>query len=139
MDYETWRIDPAGAKTVRVTFSYEADTLDNAMSWTKPDFVLFNGTNLFLYPEGRGLNFPATVTVHTSPHWLVATGMAPGPTPGSFTAPTYHDLVDMPFFVGTLRSRQRASRRPMGAVRELSGGQRGAGRGARPCSRSWGR
>ena len=100
VDYETWRIETGGAKTVQVTFSYDADSLDNAMSWTRPDFVLFNGTNLFLYPAGRGLNFAATVNVHTSPSWLVATGMAPGPTPGSYTAPTYHDLVDMPFFIG---------------------------------------
>jgi predicted metalloprotease with PDZ domain len=100
VDFETWRIETGGAKTVQVTFTYEADSLDNAMSWTRPDFVLFNGTNLFLYPAGRGLNFAATVTVHTSPSWLVTTGMASGPAPGSFTAPTYHDLVDMPFFVG---------------------------------------
>jgi predicted metalloprotease with PDZ domain len=100
VDYETWRIETAGAKSVQITFTYEADSLDNAMSWTRPDFVLLNGTNLFLYPAGRGLNFPATVTVHTSPSWLVATGMAAGSSPGSYTAPTYHDLVDMPFFIG---------------------------------------
>ena len=100
VDYETWRIETGGAKTVQVAFTYEADTLDNAMSWTRPDFVLFNGTNLFLYPSGRGLNFPATVTVHTASGWQVATGMTPGASPGAYTAPTYHDLVDMPFFVG---------------------------------------
>src|SRR5579883_598638 len=76
------------------------DTMDNAMAWTRPDFALFNGTNLFLYPEGRGLNFPATVTIHTTPGWRVATGMTPGPAPDGYMAPTYHDLVDMPFFVG---------------------------------------
>jgi hypothetical protein len=100
VDFETWRIETGGAKTVQIAFTYEADSLDNATSWTRPDFVLFNGTNLFLYPAGRGLNFPATVTVHTSPSWLVTTGMAAGAAPGSFTAPTYHDLVDMPFFIG---------------------------------------
>jgi predicted metalloprotease with PDZ domain len=100
VDYETWRIETGGSKSVRVTFTYEADTLDNAMSWTRPNFALFNGSNLFLYPAGRGLNFPATVAVHTSPSWLVATGMASGSDPGSYSAPTYHDLVDMPFFVG---------------------------------------
>ena len=36
--------------------------LDNAMAWSRPDFAFFNGTNLFLYPEGRGFDFPATVT-----------------------------------------------------------------------------
>jgi predicted metalloprotease with PDZ domain len=100
IDYETWRIEAAGAQTIRVAFTYQADTLDNAMSWTAPDFVMFNGTNLFLYPEGRGLNFPATVAIHTSPGWLVATGMAPAAAPQTYSAPTYHDLVDMPFFIG---------------------------------------
>lgn len=101
VDYETWRIDPAGARSLHVAFTYRADSLDNAMSWAQPNFVLFNGTNLYLYPEGRGLNFGATVTVHAPSGWRIATGMAPVPgSPDSFTAPTYHDLVDMPFFVG---------------------------------------
>jgi predicted metalloprotease with PDZ domain len=99
-DYETWRIEPAGAKSIHVAFTYLADTLDNAMSWTRPDFALFNGTNLFLYPVGRGFNYPATVTLHTSPSWRVATGMTPGGAPNTFTATNYHDLVDEPFFVG---------------------------------------
>src|SRR5579862_5538955 len=124
-DYETWRIDPAGAKSVRVAFSYEADTLDNAMSWTRPDFALFNGTNVFLYPEGRGLGFPSTVTVHTTPGWRIATGMTPvAGTTDTFSAPSYHDVVDMPFFVGRfdLDSEQvadhwvRYASYPMGAV-----------------------
>lgn len=99
-DYETWRIEPAGAKSIRVAFTYEGDSLDNAMTWTRPDFAFFNGTNLFLYPVGRGLQFPGTVTIHAPASWHVATGMAPAAAPNSYTAPTYHDLVDMPFFVG---------------------------------------
>jgi predicted metalloprotease with PDZ domain len=53
LDADTWRIAPAGAKAVTVTFDYRADTLDNAMAWSRDDFAFFNGTNLFLYPEGR--------------------------------------------------------------------------------------
>lgn len=101
-DFDTWRVRTAGAKTVTVSFDYVADTLDNAMAWARPDFLLFNGTNLFLYPEGRSLEFPAVVTVHTRPDWRVVTGMraAGAPAAHSFTAANYHDLVDMPFFVG---------------------------------------
>ena len=36
LDYDTWRIDPAGARTVTVRFDYRADTLDNAMAWAGP-------------------------------------------------------------------------------------------------------
>ncbi|MFI5229305.1 MAG: hypothetical protein ACHQWU_09570, partial [Gemmatimonadales bacterium] len=99
VDYDTWRILPAGARSVRVSFRYVADSLDNAMSWAKPDFLLFNGTNLFLYAEGQPLEFPSTVVVHTDPDWRVVTGMTQV-APRTYTAATYHDLVDMPFFVG---------------------------------------
>ena len=100
-DYETWRIDPAGAKSIRVSFAYHADTLDNAAAVARPDFAMFNGTNLFLYPVGRGLNSPATVVIHAPAGWMTVTGMslAPGAT-DTYAAPTYHDAVDMPFFVG---------------------------------------
>lgn len=103
LDYDTWRVQPAGARAVTVRFDYLADTLDNAMAWSRPDFALFNGTNVLPYPEGRGTSFPATVTVKTEPGWLVATGMqaAPG-QPGSYREGNYHDLVDKPFFVGRM-------------------------------------
>src|SRR5205085_1091517 len=74
-------------------------TFDNAMAWARRDFLLFNGTNLFLYPEGRPLTFGAHVTVHTDQGWRAVTGMhASGEN--SYEASSYHDLVDMPFFVG---------------------------------------
>ena len=100
VDYDTWRIQRGNGRSVRVTFDYVADTLDNAMSWSRPDFLLFNGTNVFLYAEGRSLDFPATVHIETEPTWLIATGMKAGARPRTYTAPNYHDLVDMPFFVG---------------------------------------
>lgn len=98
-DYDTWRVEPAGAKNVTVSFTYGADTLDNAMAWTRRDFLLFNGTNLFMYPEGRPLAFTAGVTVHTESDWRVVTGMH-AERANSYRATNYHDLVDMPFFVG---------------------------------------
>ena len=98
-DPYTWRIQPNGAGHVTVTFSYEADSLDNGASWARRDFLLFNGTNLFLYPAGLSADFAATVTVVTEPEWKVVTGMQ---RTGALTysAQNYHDLVDMPFFVG---------------------------------------
>lgn len=100
LDYDSWRVRPAGSRKVTVSFDYLADTLDNAMSWSRSDFLLFNGTNVFPYPEGRRFDFPATVRIQTESDWRVATGMTPGSAPGSYTASNYHDLVDMPFFVG---------------------------------------
>ena len=100
LDYDTWRINAANGRRVTVTFDVQADTLDNAMAWARPDFALFNGTTVFLYPEGRGFAFAATVRVEAPSGWLVATGMTSAAQPRTYTAPNYHDLVDMPFFVG---------------------------------------
>jgi len=99
VDADTWRVQPNGIGEVTVRFDYLADSLDNANTWARTDFLLFNGTNLFLYPEGRGFDFPAAVTVNTEPDWKIATGMATA-GPHRYAASNYHDLVDMPFFVG---------------------------------------
>jgi predicted metalloprotease with PDZ domain len=100
VDFDTWRVQRGNARAVRVSFDFVADTLDNAMSWARPDFVMFNGTNVFLYPEGRPLDFGSSVRIETEPDWRVATGMTQGGDPRTFTAASYHELVDMPFFVG---------------------------------------
>jgi predicted metalloprotease with PDZ domain len=103
LDFDTWRVQPAGVRSMTVSFDFLADTLDNAMAWAQPDFALFNGTNLFLYPEGRGADFPATVTVRTQPDWRVATGMQAVPRQANtYREANYHDLVDKPFFVGRM-------------------------------------
>jgi predicted metalloprotease with PDZ domain len=99
LDQDTWRVQPQGAGEVTVRFDYQADSLDNANTWSRPDFLLFNGTNLFMYPEGRQFGFPSSVSVTTEPGWKIATGMTQT-GPRRFAASNYHDLVDMPFFVG---------------------------------------
>ena len=99
IDPDTWRIRPRSVGQVTVRFDYLADSLDNANTWARPDFLLFNGTNLFLYAEGRALDFPSSVTVNTEAGWKVVTGMTAAGQ-HRYTAPNYHDLVDMPFFVG---------------------------------------
>ncbi len=99
-DYDTWRVRPTGAGTVDIGFDFLADSLDNAMAWSKPDFLLVNGTNVFPFPEGTGLDFPSRVSVSTTPGWRIVTGLDPDGGPGRFRAGNYHDLVDMPFFIG---------------------------------------
>jgi predicted metalloprotease with PDZ domain len=102
LDYDTWRIDPAGARSVTARFDYRAVTLDNAAAWSQPDFAFVNGTNIFPYPEGRGFEFAASVSVKTQSGWLVATGMEPAGAAGTYRESNYHDLVDKPIFVGRL-------------------------------------
>jgi predicted metalloprotease with PDZ domain len=100
LDQDSWRIRPTGAGRVTVTFEYLADTLDNAMAWTRPDFALFNGTNLFMYPEGLSRDFASTVVIRTEPEFRIATSMTSGGAARTYRSASYHDLVDMPVFVG---------------------------------------
>src|SRR5258706_1114897 len=100
LDFQTWEIKPRAAGPVRVSFNYLADAVDRAVAWTSPNFAFFNGTNVFLYPVGRGFNWPARVAVRTEQSWRVATGMDPAAGVNNFTAANYHDLTDMPFYVG---------------------------------------
>jgi predicted metalloprotease with PDZ domain len=100
VDYQTWEILPKAAGEIKISFRYVANTIDRAVAWTQPDFSFFNGTNLFMYPVGHDFNWGASVTVHTEQGWHVATGMTPSATANTYSAKRYHDLVDMPFFVG---------------------------------------
>jgi len=103
-DPDTWRVRPAGPGVVEVRFAFRADTLDNAMAWARRDFLLVNGTNVFLYPEGIGFEFPSRLAVRTHPGWRVVTGLdddgSPGSGEGRYRARNYHDLVDAPLFIG---------------------------------------
>jgi predicted metalloprotease with PDZ domain len=111
-DYDTWRVRPVRPGEVVVRFSYHADDLDNARAWARSDFLMVNGTNVLLYPEGQGFRFPASVRVKTAPGWKVATGMKElvGNGQGGagsagerlFGEDNYHDLVDKPFFIGNI-------------------------------------
>ena len=105
LDYDTWRIVPSGRGRVELEFMFAATELDNAKSYALADFLMFNGTNVFLYPEGRGFDFASRVTLRTDPAWKIATGMEHTGGTGAvreYSAPNYHDLVDMPVFMGAL-------------------------------------
>ena len=102
LDYDTWRVRPAATGSASVSFDYAAEALDNAMAWSADDFLLVNGTNVLPFFDGRPLEFAAEVVVHTDPGWLVATGMTPAGGAGTYRVTSYHDLVDMPLFIGRI-------------------------------------
>ncbi len=99
LDPDTWRIFSHGARTVRVVFEFWADTVNLSGSLLRDDFGFFNGTNLFVYPEGR-YDFPARVRLELPEGWRVATELDDTDEPGVFAARDYHDLVDNPTFLG---------------------------------------
>jgi len=99
-DFDTWRVFPRGPGRVTIGFDYAADVLDNGEAWARADFAFFNGTNLFFFPEGMGLDFPSRVSIDTEADWRVATGLTPSGAHHEYMADDYHELVDMPTFVG---------------------------------------
>ncbi len=99
-DFDTWRVYPNGRGRVSIAFDYTADELDNAHAWSRPDFVFFNGTNVFFFPEDAGLEFSSEVVFHTESDWRIATGLSSGQAARTYSAADYHELVDMPTFVG---------------------------------------
>ena len=99
-DFDTWRVYPTGRGRVTLGFDYVADQLDNGNAWARPDFAFFNGTNLFPYPEGESLEFASEVVFHTESDWGVTTGLTAASAARTYSAADYHELVDMPTFVG---------------------------------------
>ena len=124
IDWDTWRVFPAGSGTVTVTFDYGADALDTGSSWTAPDFAFFNGTNLFLYPEGQGYDFSSRVTFRTEPTWRVATGMTPGAGFGEYVAARFPRAGRHADLHRALRHGRRRDRRRAAPPGHLSGGIR---------------
>ena len=99
-DFDTWRVTPSGAGRVTLAYDYLADALDVGSAWTAPDLAAFNGTNLFMFPEGQDLDFDAEVRILTEADWDVATGFTAGSEARTYTAGHYDELVDMPTFIG---------------------------------------
>lgn len=99
LDPDTWRINVRRAGAITLRYRVRADDLDVAGSWTAPDFAFFNGTNVFLYVEGRP-ETAAEVQVRSDPNWRVATGMTPSDSAQRFRAQNTDDLLDHPMFVG---------------------------------------
>ena len=94
LDYDTWRMRP-GRRASRSRSASTTWPTRSTTPWPGPGRISRSSTapTCFLYPEGRGFDFPATVTVKTQPGWLVATGMQPGPRrrdlPGGATTTTW--------------------------------------------------
>jgi len=99
-DQDTWRIVTGGAARIVVEFQTDPDSVALELSRIGPDFAFFNGTNLFLYPEGAGFDYPADVQLDAPAGWRIATGLRPEGEPGHYRAASYHDLVDSPTFLG---------------------------------------
>jgi len=101
LDKDTWRIASGGARTVALEFLTNPDSMMLQYSGIRGDFAWFNGTNLFVYPEGSDYTFAADVEIVLPDGWRLATGL--DHTGGRmYHAASYHDLVDRPAFAGRI-------------------------------------
>ena len=103
LDYDTWRIQPAGAKSVSVRFDYLADTLDNAMAWARPELRAVQRHQRPALSGGPGPRLPRdggdqdrAILARRHRHAGVPQQA------GTYREGNYHDLVDKPFFVGRI-------------------------------------
>lgn len=101
VDPQTWRVEAPAAGRVHVAFRYVGDSTDFGAQYTHArDFAMLDGVGFCLYPVGQGFDWPATIVVHADPGARFLTGLRRAADPNAWTAPTYNDLVDAPFFVG---------------------------------------
>ncbi|HEX8351381.1 MAG TPA: PDZ domain-containing protein, partial [Pyrinomonadaceae bacterium] len=99
----TWRVEPGGAREVRVRYSVYANELTVRTSELNDRRAFWNNANLLMYPEGN-LGAPATLVVEPFGGWKIATGLpaAPG-APNTFRAENFDVLYDSPFLASDFR------------------------------------
>jgi predicted metalloprotease with PDZ domain len=102
-DKNTWRVEPNGAREVRVRYSVYANELTVRTSELNDRHAFWNNANLLMYPDGA-LGAPATLGVEPFGDWKIATGLpAVGGAPNTFRAENFDVLYDSPFLAGNFR------------------------------------
>ncbi|MFL5481921.1 MAG: hypothetical protein ACJ8AK_06995 [Gemmatimonadaceae bacterium] len=100
-DPQTWRVAVPAAGRVRVAFRYLGDSIELGAQYThSPEFATLDCVGFCLYPVGQGFRWPATIVLHVDSTARVLTGLSRTANHNSWSAATYHELVDAPFFVG---------------------------------------
>ena len=99
----TWRVEPGGAREVRVRYSVYANELTVRTSELNDRHAFWNNANLLMYPNGS-LGAPATLRVEPFGNWQLATGLpAVAGAANTFRAENFDVLYDSPFLAGDLK------------------------------------
>jgi len=99
----TWRVETAGARDVRVRYSVYANELSVRTSELNDRHAFWNNATLLVYPDGL-LGVPSTIKVEPFGGWKIATGLPAVPgTPNTFRAEDFDVLYDSPFLVSNFR------------------------------------
>lgn len=100
----TWRVEPSGAREVRVRYAVYANELTVRTSELNDRHAFWNNANLLMYPDGL-LGAPSTLKVEPFGDWKVATGL---PTvagaANTFRASDFDVLYDSPVLAGNFKT-----------------------------------
>ena len=100
----TWRVEPNGAREVRVRYAVYANELSVRTSELNDRRAFWNNANLLLYPTGH-LGAPSTLRVEPFGSWKVATGLpAVQGAANTFRAENFDVLYDSPFLAGDFKT-----------------------------------
>jgi predicted metalloprotease with PDZ domain len=100
----TWRVETAGAREVRVRYAVYANELSVRTSELNDRHAFWNNANLLMYPDGL-LGAPSTVRVEPFGDWKIATGLpAAAGAPNTFRAEDFDVLYDSPFLVSNFKT-----------------------------------
>jgi predicted metalloprotease with PDZ domain len=101
---ETWRVETAGARDVRVRYSVFAGELSVRTADLNDRHAFWNNANLLMYPDGL-LGAPSTVKVEPFGDWKIATTLPAVPgAPNTFRAEDFDLLYDSPFLVSNFKT-----------------------------------
>lgn len=100
----TWRVEAAGVREVRVRYAVYANELSVRTSDLNDRHAFWNNTNLLVYPDGL-LGAPSTLKVEPFGDWQVATGLPAVPSaPNTFRAEDFDVLYDSPCLVSNFKT-----------------------------------
>ncbi|MDQ3821497.1 MAG: peptidase M61, partial [Acidobacteriota bacterium] len=100
---DTWRVETAGARDLRVTYRVYANELTVRTNDLNDRHAFWNNAALLMYPDGY-LKAPSTLTVVPFNDWRVATGLpVVEGKPNTFRAENFDILYDSPFEVSRFK------------------------------------
>ncbi|MFL6254303.1 MAG: M61 family metallopeptidase [Pyrinomonadaceae bacterium] len=100
----TWRIETASAREVRVRYSVYANELSVRTSDLNDRHAFWNNSNLLIYPDGL-LGAASTIKVEPFGDWKIATGLpAVAGAQNTFRAENFDILYDSPFLASNFKT-----------------------------------
>ena len=101
IDKNTWRINSAGKKNVRVSYKVYANEFNLRTRGLNDQHAFLDGSAAFMYVE-KYRKLPLTLQVQPFGDWRVSTGLdRVSGKKNFFSAPGYDDFVDCPLEIGT--------------------------------------